>query len=58
MRNTRTRFEQVPVEVAEKALELQHRFAKRDGGRKLVVRKSRRTHRGLRGRFKKAQVSR
>lgn len=57
MRCTHTRFEQVPVEIAEKVLELQHRFAKRDDTWKLVVRKSRRTLGGLRARLKKAQVS-
>jgi len=61
MRNTHTRFEQVPVEIAEKVLELQHRFAKRlakrDDSGKLMVRKSRRTHGRLRARFEKVQVS-
>jgi hypothetical protein len=40
MRKTYTRFEQVPVEVAEKILEQESSPAKRDGNRKLVVKKS------------------
>jgi len=40
MRKTHTHFEQIPVEVAEKILEEQSSPAKRDGNRKLVVRKS------------------
>jgi len=40
MRKTYPHFERVPVEVAEKILEQESSPAKRDGNRKLVVRKS------------------
>ena len=42
MRKRFTHFEQVPVQVVEKILKQQNSLAKRDGNRKLVVRKSRR----------------
>jgi hypothetical protein len=42
MRKTYTHFEQVPVAVVEKILQLQETLAKRNGNRKLVVRKSKR----------------
>jgi hypothetical protein len=42
MRKTYTRFEQVPVAVVEKILQLQESLAKRNGNRKLLVRKSKR----------------
>jgi hypothetical protein len=57
MRETHTRFEQIPIAIAEKVLKLQQHFAKRDGSWKLVVRKSNRTRRGLRMRSGKARVS-
>jgi hypothetical protein len=41
MRNTHIHFEQVPIEVVEKILEQQIPSAKRNGNRKLVVKKSR-----------------
>ena len=40
MRKTHAHFEQVPVEAAEKVLEQENFSAKRDGNRKLVVKKS------------------
>jgi hypothetical protein len=40
MAKTHTHFEQVPVEVAEKILEQQSSLAKRDGHRKVAVKKS------------------
>jgi len=40
MRIKSPHFEQVPVELAEKILELQKSAAKPDGNRKLVIRKS------------------
>jgi hypothetical protein len=40
MRNTHIHFEQVPIEVVEKILEQQNPSAKRNGNRKLVVKKS------------------
>ena len=46
MRKTYTHFEQVPVEVAEKILERQSSPAKRNGNRKLVVKKSARGAKG------------
>ena len=42
MRKTYRHFEQVPVEVVEKILEQQSILAKRNGNRKLVVRRSKR----------------
>jgi hypothetical protein len=42
MRKTRTRFEQIPVAVVEKILQMQESLAKRNGNRKLVVKKSER----------------
>jgi hypothetical protein len=41
MRKTYTHFEQVPVAVVEKILQLQESLAKRNGNRKPVVKKSR-----------------
>jgi hypothetical protein len=40
MRETRTHFEQVPVEEAEKVLEQENRLAERDGNCELVVENS------------------
>jgi hypothetical protein len=40
MRKTHTHFERVPVAVVEKILKMQESFAKRNGNRKLVVKKS------------------
>jgi hypothetical protein len=56
MRKTYTRFERVPVEVAEKILEQQNIAAKRDGDRKCVVKKSERTANGLHAVPEKAEV--
>ena len=56
MRKTFTHFEQVPVEVAEKILEQQNSLAKRDGNRKVVVRKSGRTANGPHVLPKKVEV--
>jgi hypothetical protein len=39
MRKTYTRFEQVPVAEVEKILQMQESLAKRNGNRKLVVKK-------------------
>jgi hypothetical protein len=57
MRKTHTRFEQVPVELAEKILKLQHRVPKRESDWKLEVGKTRRMRRGSHGRSRKVQVS-
>ena len=40
MRKTYTRFEQVPVAEVEKILQMQKSSAKRNGNRKLAVKKS------------------
>ena len=40
MRKTYTRFEQIPVAVVEKILKMRESLAKRNGNRKLVVKKS------------------
>jgi hypothetical protein len=56
MRKTYPRFEQVPVEVAEKILEQQSSPAKRDGNRKILVRKSGRAANGPRAVPKKVEV--
>jgi hypothetical protein len=56
MRKIFTHFEQVPVEVAEKILEQQNSLAKRDGNRKVVVRKSGRAANGLHLVAKKVKV--
>jgi hypothetical protein len=56
MRKTDTHFEQVPVEVAEKILEQQSILAKRDGKRKLMIRKSRRVASGASTLPKKVEV--
>jgi hypothetical protein len=40
MRKTYSRFEQIPVAVVEKILQIQKSLAKRNGNRKLVVKKS------------------
>jgi hypothetical protein len=40
MRKTHLRFEKVPVAVVEKILQQQESLAKRNGNRKLVVKKS------------------
>jgi hypothetical protein len=56
MRKTYPHFERVPVEVAEKILELEGCPAKRDGNRKLVVRKSGRAAKGRHAAPKKVEV--
>jgi hypothetical protein len=56
MRKTFTHFEQVPVEVVEKILEQQTSLAKRDGNRKLAVRKSKRAASGPGTSHKKVEV--
>ena len=57
MRKTRIHFEQVPVEEAEKVLEQQNLLAKREGIRKLVVKKSGRTTDAPQTISKKPEVS-
>jgi len=56
MRKTYTHFERVPVAVVEKILERQQSFAKRNGNRKLVVRRSKRAARGPSTLPKKVEV--
>jgi hypothetical protein len=56
MRKTYPQFERVPVEVAEKILEQEISPAKRDGNRKLVVRKSGRAANGRHAAPKKVEV--
>jgi hypothetical protein len=56
MRKTRIHFEQVPVEEAEKILKQEKLLAKRDGNRKLLVKKSGRTLNGPPTIFKKPEV--
>jgi hypothetical protein len=56
MRKTFTHFEQVPVEVVEKILKQQNSLAKRDGNRKLVVRKSKRAAGGASTLTRKLEV--
>jgi hypothetical protein len=57
MRKTYTHFEQVPVAVVEKILQLQESLAKRNGNRKLVVRKSKRAASGPGAVPEKVEVS-
>jgi hypothetical protein len=56
MRKTYIHFEQVPVEVAEKILGQESSPAKRGSNPKLVVKKSRRTAKGLHAVPKKVEV--
>ncbi len=56
MRKAHTYFEQIPVAVVEKILELQSSSAKSDGNRKPVVKKSRRGANGLHAAPKKVEV--
>lgn len=56
MRKTRIQFEQVPVEEAEKILKQEKLLAKRDGNRKLLVKKSGSTLNGPHTIFKKPEV--
>ena len=56
MRKKNLHFEMVPVEVAEKILEQESSTAKREGKRKLVVKKSGRAANGMRVVPKKVEV--
>jgi hypothetical protein len=56
MRKTYTRFEQVPVTVVEKIIQLQESMAKHDGNRKPAVRKSGRAANGRHAAPKKVEV--
>jgi hypothetical protein len=56
MRKTYRHFERVPVAVVEKILEQRETLAKRNGNRKLVVRKSKRAARGPSTLPKKVEV--
>ena len=56
MRKTQRHFEQVPVAVVEKILELQSSLDKPAGNRKRVVKKSGRAPTGLHVVSKKAEV--
>ena len=56
MRKKNLHFEMVPVEVAEKILEQESSPAKRDGKRKLVVKKSGRAANGRHAVPKKVEV--
>jgi hypothetical protein len=56
MRKKQIHFEQVPVAVAEKILESQESSAKRNGHRKLVVKKSRRAPSGPHAQPRKIEV--
>ena len=56
MRKTYTHFEQVPIAVVEKILQMQESSAKRNGNRKLVVKKSRKAISGPHAQPRKAEV--
>jgi hypothetical protein len=56
MRKTYTHFERVPVAVVEKILQLQESLAKRNGNRKLVIKKSGKSPSGLHAQPIKAEV--
>jgi hypothetical protein len=56
MRKKNLHFEMVPVEVAEKILEQESSTAKREGKRKLVVKKSGRASNGRHAVPKKVEV--
>jgi len=56
MRKTYTHFERVPVAVVEKILQMQESLAKRNGNRKLVVKKSRKAPSGPQAQPRKAEV--
>ena len=56
MRKTHTHFERVPVAVVEKILKMQESLAKRNGNRKLVVKKSGKAPSGLQAQLRKAEV--
>jgi hypothetical protein len=56
MRKKNLHFEMVPVEVAEKILEQESSTAKREGKRKLVVKKSGRAANGRHAVPKKVEV--
>jgi len=56
MRKTYLHFEIVPVEVAEKILEQESSPAKRNGKRKLAVKKSGKARSGPRAQPKKVEV--
>ena len=56
MRKTRTHFEQVPIAVVEKILEIQNSSAKSNGNHKPAVKKSGRGAGGLHAAPKKVEV--
>jgi hypothetical protein len=56
MRKTYPRFEKVPVAVVEKILQQQESLAKRNGNRKLAVKKSGKARSGQRARPRKVEV--
>jgi hypothetical protein len=56
MRKTYTRFEKVPVAVVEKILQQQESSAKRNGNRKLAVKKSGKARSGPRAQSRKVEV--
>jgi hypothetical protein len=56
MRKTHSRFEKVPVAVVEKILQQQESLAKRNGNRKLAVKKSGKARSGPRAQPRKREV--
>jgi hypothetical protein len=56
MRKTHPRFEKVPVAVVEKILQQQESSAKRNGNRKLAVKKSGKARSGPRAQSRKVEV--
>jgi hypothetical protein len=56
MRKTHTEFEKVPVAVVEKILQQQESLAKRNGHRKLAVKKSGTARSGPRAQPRKKEV--
>jgi hypothetical protein len=56
MRKTYTRFEQIPVAVVEKIIQLQESLAKRNGNHNLVVKKSGRAAKKSHAAPKKVEV--
>jgi hypothetical protein len=56
MRKTHTQFERVPVAVVEKILQMQESLAKRNGNRKLAIKKSGKSPSGPHAQLRKAEV--
>jgi hypothetical protein len=56
MRKTHTHFQRVPVAVVEKILQQQESLAKRNGNRKLAVKKSGKARSGARAQPREKEV--